>query len=82
MSGKSPAAIIAKMSLAHSLKVSSWRPGMRASLRLVWRVMTAMGCSLTPFPPGSRLSTGMARNRVGVSSYQSGVLESTMLRVL
>jgi hypothetical protein len=78
-SGKSPAAIIAKRSLLHWLKVSSWRLGVRASLRLVCRVMTAMGASVTSgrLAPRRR-STGTARTRVGVSSYQSGAAESTM----
>ena len=78
-SGKSPAAIIANRSLLHWLKVSSWRLGVRASLRFVCRVMTAMGASVTSgrLAP-SRRRTGTARTRVGVSSYQSGAAESTM----
>ncbi len=81
-SGKSPAAIMRNRSLAHSLKVSSCRLGMRASLKLVWRVMMAIGCSLTRAPsrPGRR-TTGTARTRVGVSSYQSGAEVSTIAAV-
>ena len=42
-SGKSPVAIMLNRSLAQSLNVNSWRLGVRASLRLVCRVMTATG---------------------------------------
>ena len=78
-SGKSPPAIIANRSLAHSLKVSSRRLGVRASLRFVWRVMMAIGCSVVSGPVAlSRRSTGTARTRVGVSSYQSGAALSMM----
>ena len=81
-SGKSPCAIIANRSLAHSLKVSSWRLGVRASLRLVCRVITATGNSVVWLPLGFRRRiTGTARTRVGVSSYQSGVAVSTMAAV-
>ena len=81
-SGKSPAAIIANKSLAHSLNVSSCRLGVRASLRFVCRVMTAMGNSVVCAPLGlKRRSTGTARTRVGVSSYQSGADVSTMRAV-
>jgi hypothetical protein len=81
-SGKSPVAIISNRSLAHSMKVISWRDGVRASLRLVWRVMTAIGASVVSFPLGViRRMTGTARTRVGVSSYQVGVVESMILVV-
>ncbi len=81
-SGKSPDAIIANRSLAHSLNVSSWRDGVRASLRLVWRVITAMGVSVVSLPLGAmRRSTGTARTRVGVSSYQVGMVESLIFVV-
>ena len=81
-SGKSPEAIIANRSLAQSLKVSSWRPGVRVSLRLVCRVSTAMGSGVISAPLElMRRRTGMARTLVGVSSYQSGAVVSMILAV-
>ena len=78
-SGKSPEAIMAKRSFAHWLKVSSCRLGVRASARLLCRVMTAIGVSVVAAPLGlSRRITGTARTRVGVSSYQSGAAVSTI----
>ena len=80
--GKSPAAIIRNRSFAHSLKVSSWRLGIRASERFVCRVSTANGpktCSGLALLVVRR-STGTARTRVGVSSNQSSAAESTMTR--
>jgi hypothetical protein len=54
----------------------------RASLRLVWRVITPTGDSDTADVLGERrLTTGTARTRVGVSSYQVGVPVSMILVV-
>ena len=73
---------MANRSLAHWLKVSSWRLGVRASLRLLCRVSTAIGVFVTAEPLAlRRRSTGTARTRVGVSSYQSGAAVSTICAV-
>ncbi len=46
---------------------------------MLCRVITAIGDSVVAVPPtDSRRSTGTARTRVGVSSYQSGAAESTI----
>ncbi len=75
--GKSPEAIMRNRSFAQSLKVSSWRLGIRVSLRFVCRVSTAIGTLVIARPLGEmRRCTGTARTRVGVSSYQSGADES------
>jgi hypothetical protein len=64
------------------LNVSSWRLGVRVSLRFVCRVITAIGVSVTSgLPCARRRRTGTARTRVGVSSYQSGADESMMRAV-